>query len=101
MPDSITYDPRDFNVDELIGAARGGHPKLKPQVAIALLRAKLGDEAEDTLVQLADDESLDARARHAAVSQLGSFPTARGTLARLAQSADPLVAEGAAEAMRG
>jgi hypothetical protein len=99
MSDSVTFDPKDFSEEELVLAARGERAELKPQLAVVLLRAKLGDAAEQLLTEFATDESLDTRARHAAVSQLGAFPAARGVLDRLADSSDEIVAAAAAKAL--
>jgi hypothetical protein len=99
VPDSVTFDPKDFSEEELVQAARGERAGLKPQLAVVLLQAKLGDAAEQLLTELATDESLDSRTRHAAVSQLRTFPAARGVLGRLARSPDEIVAAAAVEAL--
>ncbi|MHA3022645.1 hypothetical protein ACXPWS_20620 [Mycobacterium sp. BMJ-28] len=100
MTDSVTYHPDDFSVDDLVGAVHGRSGALTPQVAVALLRAKLGDGALDTLTSVAQDTALDRRVRSAAVRELASFDVARGTLQELATSADVLVAEAAVNALQ-
>jgi hypothetical protein len=99
MSDFMIVDPADFSVDQLKQAARGRLPTLKAQLAVTLLHAKLGDRAEPHLVDIATDDSVDPTARHTATLALGSFPSARETLATLAESDVPLVADAAAQAL--
>ncbi len=98
MADFIKFDPSDFSEDELVSAARGERTGLKPQLAVVLLRAKLGDAAERRLAEFATDESLDSRTRHAAVAELRRLPGSRALLNTLRTSADQLVADEAAKA---
>jgi hypothetical protein len=98
-PDAVTYDPGDFTVEELLAAAHGESKTLSPQLAVTLLRAKLGDGAEHQLTTLARDDTADPRARHAAALALAEFPSARPILNELADSPHPLVAEGARQAL--
>jgi len=99
MSDSITYHPDQFDEDELVRAAHGDHFELKPQVAVALLRSKLGDAAEPVLSGLASDESLDPRTRQAAIKHLQAFPAARGLLENLSRSPDAVVSAAATEVL--
>jgi hypothetical protein len=100
MPDFAVIDPAEFTAEELMSAARGEVKELKPQVAIVLLHAKLGDEAEQQLTDLARDGALDPRARHAATLELASFPSARTTLESLRTSSVDLVADAAVKALQ-
>lgn len=99
MSDFGIYSPAGFTVEELMRAARGEEKNLAPQLAVTLLKAKLGDEAEQPLVNLARDDTADPRGRHAATIALMSYPSARQTLALLADSPQRLVAEAAAQAL--
>jgi hypothetical protein len=100
MSDFIVLDPARYTVDELRSAAKGELKALKPQVAVTLLKAKLGEQAAEELTALARDNAADPRARHAATLALASFPSAREALVSLSSSAEPLVAQAAAEALR-
>ncbi len=99
MSDYITHDPRKFTERELLAAARGESKQLKPQLAVSLLRAKLGPSAPEPLAELATDERVDPRARRSAVLELARYPGAREVLADLARSPDNFVAAAAAEAL--
>jgi hypothetical protein len=101
MADSITYHPDQWSEDELLRAARRERLDLKPQVAVALLRSKLGDRAQPVLSGLASDESLDPRTRQAAVGHLRDFPAARGLLESLSRSPDEAISAAAAKALSG
>ena len=100
MSDYIVVDPARYTVDELLSAARGQVKTLQAQVAVTLLKAKLGEQAAPQLIELARDSALDPRARHAATLALASFPSAQDTLVSLSSSAEPLIAQAAAEALR-
>jgi hypothetical protein len=100
MSDYAIVDPADFTAEELISAARGEVKALKPQLAVVLLRAKLNDDAEQQLTDLARDDTVDPRARHAATLELASLPSARKALEALQTSSEPLVADAAAKALR-
>ncbi|MGW2084093.1 hypothetical protein [Streptomyces sp. NPDC001880] len=100
MSDSFVYQSDDFTVEELLQAARGESTALSPQLAVTLLHAKLGDDAEQPLTELASDERADARGRHAAVLALASHPSAHQVLESLTASRSELVAEAAAQALR-
>ncbi len=100
MSDYAVISPAAFTTDDLMSAAKGGVKALKPQLAVVLLRAKLGDAAEQLLTLLARDGNVDPRARHAATLELASLPAARGTLEALLTSPDQLVADAAAEALQ-
>lgn len=99
MSDYVTLDPNDFTDDELLSAARGETKHLKPQLAVTLLRAKLGPSAEQPLVELATDETVDQRARQSAVLELAGYAGARGVLTELAHSPNDVVAAAAAQAV--
>jgi hypothetical protein len=99
MSDRAVYNPADFTTEHLARAARGEAKELAPQLAVTLLRAKLGDEATGVLTELARDEKADPRGRGAATRALGSYPSARGTLASLTESPEWLVAEAATQAL--
>jgi hypothetical protein len=100
MSDFKTYDPANFTTQELIEATRGGAKELKPQLAVTLLRAKLGDDAERVLLDLVRSDETDLRARHTATLALASFPAARQDLVSLAASPDRLIAQAATEALQ-
>jgi hypothetical protein len=100
MSDFKTYDPANFTTEELTRAARGEAKELKPQLAVALLRAKLGDDAEPLLLDLVRSDEADPRARHAAILALASFPSARQVLVSLATSPERLVAEAATQVLQ-
>jgi hypothetical protein len=100
MSDSAVYDPADFTIEELTRAARGEIKTLSPQLAVTLMRAKLGEEAVQQLTELARDDTADPRGRHAATLALAAFPSARQTLDSLRTSSERLVADAAAEALR-
>jgi hypothetical protein len=99
MSDYAVYNPAEFTTEGLIVAARGKSKQLSSQLAVALLRAKLGDEAEEELAELACDDTADPRGRHAATLALGSYPSARETLIALTVSSEKLVADAAAQAL--
>ncbi|MFD7917156.1 hypothetical protein ACFV30_41885 [Streptomyces sp. NPDC059752] len=98
--DYVVYNPADFTTEELASAARGEVAALSPQLAVTLLRAKLGDEAAELLTGLARDDTADPRGRYAAALALASYPSARQTLASLADSSERLVAEAASQALQ-
>src|SRR4051812_38375249 len=100
MSDFIVLDPKRFSVEELRTAARGEIKALQPQVAVTLLKAKLGENAAEQLIGLARDTAVDPRARHAATLALATFASAREALLSLSASPDPLVAQAADEALR-
>ncbi|HEY8766185.1 MAG TPA: HEAT repeat domain-containing protein [Dehalococcoidia bacterium] len=100
MSDYVTLDPQSFTDDELLSAARGETTYLNPQLAVTLLRAKLGPSAEQPLVELAIDETVDQRVRQAAVLELAGYARARDVLTELARSPNDIVAAAAAQALR-
>jgi hypothetical protein len=99
MSDYVTLDPRNFTNEELLSAARGETKQLKPQLAVTLLRAKLGPSAEQPLVELATDETVDLRARQSAALELAGYAGARDVLTDLARSSNDIVATAAAQAL--
>lgn len=100
MSDYAVEDPAAFTTEELMSAARGQVKAFKPQLAVVLLRAKLGDAAEQQLTDLARDGNVDPRVRHAATLELTSIPSARDTLESLVTSSEQLVADAAAKALQ-
>jgi hypothetical protein len=99
MSDYITLDPKVISVEVLEQAARGGSTQIKPQLAVVLLKAKLGSGAEPYLAACASDEQLDVRVRRAAIEELAQFEGAKELLRTLTHSANPLVSETAARAL--
>lgn len=98
MPDVAIYNPADYASEDLRRAARGELVNMPPQLAVILLREKLGEKALPELIVLALDDTVDPRARHAATLALGSFPSAQeaqGALASLKDSPIRLVADAA------
>ncbi|MFI1700695.1 hypothetical protein ACH419_32670 [Streptomyces bobili] len=100
MSDYAVYNPADFTTEDLATAARGKMASLSPQLAVTLLRAKLGGDAAGPLTGLARDDTADPRGRYAAALALASYPSARQTLASLADSSERLVAEAAGQALQ-
>jgi hypothetical protein len=99
VSDFAVFDPAHFTFEELMSAARGGTTSLKPQLAVTLLKAKLGDAAIPQLADLARDAGVEPRARHAATLALASFSSARQILVSLSTSPDRIVADAAAQAL--
>lgn len=100
MTDQITLDPDDYSEQTLKQAIHGEIPEIKPQLAVVLLRAKLGAAAEPHLVASASDKDLDIRVRLAAIKELGDFEGAKPLLKTLSQSAHPLISQSASQALR-
>ena len=99
MSDYITHDPKSYSVEVLEQAARGGDIQIKPQLAIVLLKAKLGSGAEPYLAACASDEQLDVRVRRVAIEELGDFKGANELLKELTKSTNPLLSEAASRAL--
>ena len=100
VSDFTVVDPAHFTVEELMSAARGEKVALKPQLAVTLLKAKLGEAAAPQLTELARDTAVDLRARHAATLALASFPSARHVLVSLSTAPERLIADAAAQALQ-
>ena len=99
MTNEMTFNPEDFSVEVLEEAARGGSDFIKPQLAVVLLKAKLGASAEPYLAACASDEGLDVRVRRVAIEQLAEFSGAKGRLRALTESGNPLVSEAASRVL--
>lgn len=99
MTDIAKYDPAAFSVDELVSTAQGFGTAVSPQLAVTLLRAKLGEKSLPTLSMLARDDKTDRRARAAATHELHAFAAARPLLNELKESHDSLVADAAVRAI--
>jgi hypothetical protein len=101
MAEQITLDPKDYSEQTLKQAIHGEIRAIKPQLAVALLAAKLGPAAEPHLVASASDENLDVRVRLAAIKELANFEGAKPLLKTLSKSTHPLISRSASEALRG
>jgi hypothetical protein len=99
MVSQIRLDPNDFSVEVLEQAARGGSIDIKPQLAVVLLKAKLGTGAESHLAALASDEQLDVRVRRVAIEKLAEFKGADRLLKTLTQSTNSWVSHAASRAL--
>ena len=99
MANEMTLNPEDFSVEALEEAARGGSDSIKPQLAVVLLKAKLGAGAESYLAACASDESLDVRVRRVAIEELAQFSGAKERLRALTKSENPTVSEAASRAL--
>lgn len=99
MANEMTLNPKDFSVEVLEEAARGGSGSIKPQLAVVLLKAKLGAGAESYLAAYASDEGLDVRVRRVAIEELAQFSGAKERLKALAESGNPIVSEAASRAL--
>jgi hypothetical protein len=99
MSDFITLDPKDISVEDLERAAHGGSLSMKPQLAVVLLKAKLGLAAEPHLMALASDDQLDVRVRRVAIEELSQSKGAKELLKGLTRSANPVLSEAASRAL--
>jgi hypothetical protein len=100
MANEMTLNPKDFSVEVLEQATRGGSDCIKPQLAVVLLKAKLGAGAESYLAACASDEGRDVRVRRVAIEELAQFSGAKERLKALTESENPLVSEAASQALR-
>ncbi|WHZ26429.1 MAG: hypothetical protein OJF51_001224 [Nitrospira sp.] len=101
MSDQITLDPNNFSEQTLQEAAHGRSATIKPQLAVVLLKAKLGAASEPHLATLASDEQVDPRVRQQAIRELSEFPGAKALLKKLSGSSNPLVSQSASQALQG
>ena len=85
MIDQITLNPKDFSVEVLKEATRGGPDSIRPQLAVVLLKAKLGPGAESYLAACASDEGLDVRVWGLAIEELAQFSGAKERLKALTE----------------
>ncbi|HYI27317.1 MAG TPA: hypothetical protein VD863_05645 [Bradyrhizobium sp.] len=101
MANEMTFNPKDFSVEVLEEATRGRSHYIKPQLAVVLLKAKLGAGAESYLAACACDEGLDVRVRRVAIEELAPFSGAKELLKALTESGNPWVSEAASQALGG
>lgn len=99
MTDQIKLDSKDYSEQTLHKAIHGEVPEIKPQLAIVLLRAKLGAAAEEHLSSIASNDKLDVRVRLAAIKELAHYEGARPLLKTLSQSTNELIAQSATQAL--
>jgi len=100
MTDQIKLDSKDYSEQTLHSAIHGENPHLKPQLAVVLLKAKLGAAAEEHLASIASNEALDVRTRLAAIKELADFDGAKPVLKTLSQSRNELIAQSASQVLQ-